>query len=77
MRNLHLTFDCMYSTVVKSKVKILQNFVAFSEYMNFNKFEETFHRVISVRYILEKLSRGQLGGHLVGHLVSTITFQYY
>ena len=57
---------------VKSKVKISQNFVAFSEYMNFNKFEETFHLVISVRYILEKLSRGQLGGHLVGHLVSTI-----
>ena len=24
-------------TVVKNKVKILQNFVAFSEYMNFNK----------------------------------------
>ena len=34
MRNLPLTFDCMY-TIVKSKVKILQNFVVFSEYMNF------------------------------------------
>ena len=33
MRNLHLTFDWHY----KSMVKILQNFVAFSEYMNFNK----------------------------------------
>ena len=33
LRNLHLTFDCMY--VVKSKVKISQTFVAFSEYMNF------------------------------------------
>ena len=31
-RNLHLTFLC---TVDKSKVKISQNFVAFSEYMNF------------------------------------------
>ena len=30
--NLHLTFDC---TEVRSKVKISQNFVAFSEYMNF------------------------------------------
>ena len=26
----------VYTTVVKSKVKISQNFVAFSEYMNFN-----------------------------------------
>ena len=32
LRNLHLTFDWH-----KSKVKILQNFVAFSEYMNFKK----------------------------------------
>ena len=32
MRNLHLTFVC---TVDKSKVEISQNFVAFSEYMNF------------------------------------------
>ena len=32
MGNLYLTFDCV---LVKSKVKILQNFVAFSEYMNF------------------------------------------
>ena len=34
LRNLHLTFDCMYCTC-KSKGKISQNFVAFSEYMNF------------------------------------------
>ena len=34
LRNLHLTFD--YSTY--SKVKISQNFVAFSEYMNINTF---------------------------------------
>ena len=34
LRNLFLTFD--YSTTVKSKGKISQNFVAFSEYMNFN-----------------------------------------
>ena len=33
MRNLHLTF--VYVVLVKSKVEILQNFVAFSEYMNF------------------------------------------
>ena len=36
LQNLPLTFD--YSTyTVKSKVKISQNFVAFSEYMNFKK----------------------------------------
>ena len=35
MRNLPLTFDCMYCTV-KSKGKISKNFVAFSEYMNFS-----------------------------------------
>ena len=34
MRNLRLTFDC--STYSQIKVKILQNFVAFSEYINFN-----------------------------------------
>ena len=32
LRNLPLTFDC---STVKSKGKISQNFVAFSEYMNF------------------------------------------
>ena len=35
LRNLHLTFVCMYCTVDKSKVEISQNFVAFSEYTNF------------------------------------------
>ena len=34
LRNLHLTFDWHY--INKSEVKISQNFVAFSEYMNFN-----------------------------------------
>ena len=34
MRNLHLILTVC--TVVKSKVEISQNFVAFSEYMNFN-----------------------------------------
>ena len=34
MRNLHLL---SYVVPVKSKVEISQNFVAFSEYMNFNK----------------------------------------
>ena len=34
LRNLPLTFD--YSTYSQSKGKISQNFVAFSEYMNFN-----------------------------------------
>ena len=33
LRNLHLTFDWHY----KSKVEISQNFVAFSEHMNFSK----------------------------------------
>ena len=36
LRNLHLTFVCI-CTVDKSKVEILQNFVAFSEYANFNQ----------------------------------------
>ena len=43
MRNLHLTFDyseiftLVLTTVhtVKSKIKVSQNFVAYSEYMNF------------------------------------------
>ena len=35
MRNLHLTILLTACTVVKSKVKISQNFVAFSEYLNF------------------------------------------
>ena len=34
MRNLHFTF--VYVVPVKIKVEISQNFVAFSEYMNFN-----------------------------------------
>ena len=33
MQNLHLALS--YVVLVKSKAKILQNFVAFSEYMNF------------------------------------------
>ena len=37
LRNLHLTFGCKYVTNLdKSKVKISQSFMAFSEYMNFN-----------------------------------------
>ena len=35
MRNLPLTFS--FVVPVKSKVEISQNFVAFSEYMNFTK----------------------------------------
>ena len=35
MRNFHLTLS--YVVPVKSKVEISQNFVAFSEYMNFIK----------------------------------------
>ena len=40
LRTLHLTFDWHY--IGQIKVKISQNFVAFSEYMNFNRglFEE-------------------------------------
>ena len=34
------TLDLSYVVTVKSPVEILQNFVAFSEYMNFNNFEE-------------------------------------
>ena len=36
MRNLHLTFLTAVHTV-KSRVEILHNFVAFSDYMNFTK----------------------------------------
>ena len=39
LRNLHLTFVYMYCK--KRKVEISQNFVAFSEYTNFNKRENT------------------------------------
>ena len=42
LRNLPLTFDCV-CTAVKSKGKISQNFVAFSEYMNF-KVTDVFSR---------------------------------
>ena len=35
LRNLHLTFVLCNVVPVKSKVKISQNYVAFSEYMNF------------------------------------------
>ena len=41
LRNLPLTFDNSTYTVlhtVKSKGKISQNFLAFSEYMNFNTY---------------------------------------
>jgi hypothetical protein len=39
LQNLHLTF-VSYVVAVKSKVEISQNFVAFSEYMNFNPHSE-------------------------------------
>ena len=35
LRNLHLAFVLQYVVPVKNKVKISQNFLAFSEYMNF------------------------------------------
>ena len=34
------TLDLSYVVTVISTMEILQNFVAFSEYMNFNNFEE-------------------------------------
>ena len=34
--------DLSYVVLVKSTVEILQNFVAFSEYMNFNSFKPVF-----------------------------------
>ena len=44
MRNLHLTFVYTHSTVHtdKTKVEILQNFVAFLEYINFDQPDEQF-----------------------------------
>ena len=55
MRNLHLTFDLC--TVVKSKVKITQNFVAFSEYMNFiiNEFQTALLWLIVCKLYSENL----------------------
>ena len=38
LRNLHLTYLLSTVHTAKSKVKISQSFVAFSEYMNFKKF---------------------------------------
>ena len=46
-------------TVVKSKVKISQNFVAFSEYMNFRMMKGTF--LFSGNW---KLARIELSGHI-------------
>ena len=51
LRNLHLTFVCMYCTVDKSKVEISQNFVAFSEYMNFII---SFRKKLKFKCIFEK-----------------------
>ena len=45
MRNLSLTFDCM--NLVKSKGKILQNFVALSEYMNFKPHDSLAYFVLT------------------------------
>ena len=41
MKNLHLTF--VHVVPVKSKVKISQNYVTFSEYMNINKILSNYH----------------------------------
>ena len=41
LRNLHRRFDRYYIGKDKFKVEISKNFVAFSEYMNFNKTTET------------------------------------
>ena len=54
LQNLHLTF--VLCSVVKSKVKISQNFVAFSEYMNFtihykSKFPKKFLAELVFLYI--------------------------
>ena len=54
MRNLHLTF-LFVSTVDKSKVDILQNFVAFPKYMNFvinmNFFQTTSDRSAELKQV--------------------------
>ena len=39
------TVDLSYVVTVKSKVEILQNSVAFSEYMNFNHFARVFQLI--------------------------------
>ena len=49
MRNLHLTFDC---STHSQKVEISQNFVAFSEYMNFTKLYCSY---MSMSYLLNNL----------------------
>ena len=42
MENFDLTFDRHY--IGRSKVEILQNFLAFSEYINFTLFDSDFLR---------------------------------
>ena len=49
LQNLHLTFDWHY--IGQSKVEISQNFVAFSEYMNF-KNKDGPSEMISSHYAL-------------------------
>ena len=51
LRNLHLIFDLCRES--KSKVKILQNFVAFSEYMNFT-YNNFIAQIIFTTSYLEK-----------------------
>ena len=42
LRNLHRRFDRYYSTWDKSKVEISQDFVAFSEYLNFKYINKSY-----------------------------------
>ena len=50
-------FTLLLTTVhtVKSKVKISQDFVAFSEYMNFKAIENIVHRNIKFLYVFKKI----------------------
>ena len=59
LRNLHLIFDCMY-LCIKSKVNIWQNFVAFSEYMNFKYKGKKIAAYLGPKAKLGKYSRSMM-----------------
>ena len=58
MQNLHLTFDWYY--IGQSKVEISQNFVAFSEYMNFKPDGHRYGAEATNKDIMRKLGQGIL-----------------
>ena len=60
------TADLSYVVAVKSTVEILQNFVAFSEYKNFNKFS-LFWKKIFIKCVVLKKEHMQPSNGFVGN----------